>query len=102
MGQVINVEVLEGTDPDTITLVLDRGLTGQGTREFTAEDEVEGDRPEERLARELFAIAGVATVFVYGSTVVLGKTKSASWTDIKPDAVSAARNLFVFYDVNRV
>lgn len=102
MGQVINVDVLEGTDPATITLVLDRGLTGQGIREFTDPAQATGDRPEERLTRELFATGGVDSVHVYGNNVVIAKTPTGSWADIKPKAVSAARNLFVYYDVNRV
>lgn len=101
MGQLINVDVAEGADPETRTFFMDRGLTGQGLREFTSSDEADGDRSEERLARALFAIPGVATVFVYGSSVVVSKTYAASWDDLAPRCADAIRNLFIYYDVNR-
>lgn len=100
MGQVINVEVAAGTDAQTRTFFMDRGLTGQGLRAFTSPDEAGGDRSEERLARALFAVPGVATVFVYDSSVVVSKTQSASWDDLVPKCTDAIRNLFIYYDVN--
>ncbi|MBX7161399.1 MAG: NifU N-terminal domain-containing protein [Acidimicrobiia bacterium] len=101
MGQLINVDVAAGADPQTRTFYMDRGLTGQGLRAFTSPDEADGDRSEEHLARALFAIPGVATVFAYDSAVVVSKTESASWDDLAPRCADAIRNLFVYYDVNR-
>lgn len=101
MGQVINVDVAAGADAQTRTFFMDRGLTGQGLRAFTSPDEATGDRSDERLARALFAIAGVATVFVYDSAVVVSKTASASWDELAPRCADAIRNLFIYYDVNR-
>lgn len=102
MGQAINVDVVTGTDPQTRTFFMDRGLTGQGLRGFTGPAEAGGDRVEERLARALFAIPGVAAVSFYASSVTVSKTTSASWDDIEPRCVDEIRNLFIYYDVNRV
>lgn len=100
MGQVINVDVVAGADAQTRTFFMDRGLTGQGLRAFTSPDEATGDRSEERLARALFAVPGVATVFAYDSSVVVSKTPSASWDELEPRCVDVIRNLFIYYDVN--
>lgn len=102
MGQVINVDAVAGADPQTRTFFLDRGLTGQGLRAFTSPEEASGDRPEERLARNLFDTAGVVSVFFYESSIVVSKTASASWDEITPRCVDAIRNLFIYYDVNLV
>ncbi|MFN8104658.1 MAG: NifU N-terminal domain-containing protein [Acidimicrobiia bacterium] len=102
MGQVINVDVVAGADPQIRTFFIDRGLTGQGLRDFAGPEETTGDRSEERLARALFAIAGVAFVSAYASSVAVTKTAAASWDDLAPRCVDVIRNLFVYYDVNRV
>lgn len=102
MGQVINVKVLEGPDPDVRHFEMDRGLTGMGFRAYRDPDDATTDKPDDLLARRILAIDGVETAFVYGSVVSVSRAEGVDWSDLVPAIENEIRNLFVYYDVNRV
>lgn len=102
MGQIINVEVHTVDDESVRQFFMDRGLTGQGLLSYYEVSDATGDRPPDRLARRLFEIEGVTTVFAYDNVVSVTKADEASWEEIVPQAESLIRNLFIAYDVNRV
>jgi hypothetical protein len=102
VGQVINVTTAPSIDPSVRKFVMDRSLTGMGLREFWTPEDAAQHEPADTLAAHLFALPGVATVFVNGSVVTVTAVDAATWSELETQAVDVIRNLFVHYDVNRV
>lgn len=100
MGQVIKVEAREGPD-DTLYLDMDRSLTGMGLEAYYSPEDAKHDDPADELARQLFAIKGVSTVFINSNVVTLTRTPDADWGEIETQAADVIANLFIHYDVNR-
>ena len=102
MGQVINVTTAPSLEPSVRKFVMDRSLTGMGLREFWTPEDAAQHEPADTLAARLFALTGVATVFVNGSVVTVTAVDAATWGQLEGQVVDEIRNLFVHYDINRV
>ncbi len=82
----------EGTpNPATLKFLPGRYVMERGTADFTSPHRLNRNP----LASELFALAGVARVFLGGDFITVTKTDEASWQALKPQVLSALMDHFV-------
>jgi NFU1 iron-sulfur cluster scaffold homolog, mitochondrial len=82
----------EGTpNPATLKFLPGRDVMGAGTADFAAA-ETAGRSP---LAGALFALPGVARVFLGGDFVTVTKTDDTDWQSLKPQVLGAIMEHFV-------
>lgn len=82
----------EGTpNPATLKFLPGRDVMGSGTADF-ATAEAAAPSP---LAISLFALAGVARVFLGGDFVTVTKTDETDWTGLKPQILGTIMEHFV-------
>jgi hypothetical protein len=94
MGQPITVIEKRGERNDIVRFELNRSLTGMGHERYRADQEIQGNRPPDELARLLFAHGGVEAVHVYSNVVTVDLAPGAK-SDGLADIV---HSLFVHYD----
>ncbi|MFL5283423.1 MAG: NifU family protein [Rhodopila sp.] len=82
----------EGTpNPATLKFLPGRDVMGFSTADFASADSA-GRSP---LARNLFALPGVARVFLGGDFISVTKTDEISWQALKPQVLAAIMDHFV-------
>jgi Fe-S cluster biogenesis protein NfuA len=82
----------EGTpNPATLKFLPGRYVMEHGTADFASPTSAE----RSPLASELFALAGVARVFLGGDFITVTKTDEASWQALKPQVLGALMDHFV-------
>jgi Fe-S cluster biogenesis protein NfuA len=82
----------EGTpNPATLKFLPGRYVMGDGTADFASPQSAE----RSPLASELFALAGVARVFLGGDFITVTKTDETSWQTLKPQVLSSIMDHFV-------
>jgi Fe-S cluster biogenesis protein NfuA len=82
----------EGTpNPATLKFLPGRDVMGAGTADFAAPDAA----ARSPLATALFALPGVARVFLGGDFVTVTKNDVASWQALKPQVLGAIMEHFV-------
>ena len=82
----------EGTpNPATLKFLPGRYVMGGGTADFASPDSAE----RSPLASALFAMPGVARVFLGGDFITVTKTDDASWQALKPQVLAGIMEHFV-------
>ena len=82
----------EGTpNPATLKFLPGRYVMGSGTADFASPDSAE----RSPLASALFAMPGVARVFLGGDFITVTKTDDASWQALKPQVLAGIMEHFV-------
>ena len=82
----------EGTpNPATLKFLPGRTVMGAGTADFAAADAAQ----RSPLASALFALPGVARVFLGGDFITVTKSDAASWQGLKPQVLGAIMEHFV-------
>ncbi|MBV9735016.1 MAG: NifU family protein [Acidisphaera sp.] len=82
----------EGTpNPATLKFLPGRAVMGSGTADFAAADAAE----RSPLASALFALPGVARVFLGSDFVTVTKSDAISWQALKPQVLGAVMEHFV-------
>src|SRR5205814_2021871 len=82
----------EGTpNPATLKFLPGRYVMGAGTADFASPASAE----RSPLAIELFALPGVARVFLGGDFITVTKSDAASWQALKPQVLAAIMDHFV-------
>jgi Fe-S cluster biogenesis protein NfuA len=82
----------EGTpNPATLKFLPGRYVMGSGTADFASPDSAESSP----LASALFAMPGVARVFLGGDFITVTKTDDASWQALKPQVLAGIMEHFV-------
>ena len=82
----------EGTpNPATLKFLPGRYVMGSGTADFASPDSAE----RSPLASTLFAMPGVARVFLGGDFITVTKTEDASWQALKPQVLAGIMEHFV-------
>jgi len=82
----------EGTpNPATLKFLPGRYVMGSGTADFASADSAE----RSPLASALFAMPGVARVFLGGDFITVTKTDDASWQALKPQVLAGIMEHFV-------
>jgi NFU1 iron-sulfur cluster scaffold homolog, mitochondrial len=82
----------EGTpNPATLKFLPGRYVMGSGTADFASADSAE----RSPLASALFAMPGVARVFLGGDFITVTKSDDASWQALKPQVLAGIMEHFV-------
>ncbi len=82
----------EGTpNPATLKFLPGRDVMGFSTADFASADSAE----RSPLAIALFALPGVARVFLGGDFISVTKTDEVSWQTLKPQILAAVMDHFV-------
>jgi len=94
MGQPVTVVQKPTSRADVVRFEINRAITGMEALRYAAGDEVAGDRPPDRLARQLLGHPGVEAVHIYANviTVDLGAGVVAS-----EQLVDEIAELFTYY-----
>lgn len=83
------VRVQSTPNPNAMKFSLDRPVVeGSASRTLGSPEAARGDP----LAEPLFALAGVASVFMVADFITVIKTPNASWDVLVPDVVSVLEN----------
>lgn len=89
MGDV-QIRVQQTPNPNSLLYHVDRTVTEERMKQYNSADEA-GDDP---LAKALFAVEGVATVFFMPSSITVSKVPDGDWSEIGPAAEDAIRDHF--------
>jgi Fe-S cluster biogenesis protein NfuA len=85
------IETEATPNPATLKFLPGRDVMGDGTADFAAADTAE----RSPLASALFALPGVARVFLGGDFVTITKTDAIAWQALKPRVLGAIMEHFV-------
>lgn len=77
-------------NPNSMLFHVDRTVTEERMKQFDSVEDA-GDAP---LARALFAIDGVKSVFFMPTSITVSKVPEADWNDLAPAAETAIREHF--------
>src|SRR6202042_3832151 len=78
-------------NPATLKFLPGRYVMGSGTADFASPDSAE----RSPLASALFALPGVARVFLGGDFITVTKTEEIDWHGLKPQVLGAIMDHFV-------
>ncbi len=92
MGQPVTFLRTTSPRPGVLRFELNRSLTGMGHERYQAGEEVRGDRPPDELARRIFTLDGVRSIYMYSHmlTVELEEEGRSGFEDV-------IRELFTYY-----
>lgn len=93
MGQLITVDRRKSFRPDVAVFELNRSLSGMGHERYKPDDEIEGRRPVDELARRLFAAGGIDGVHIYSNVVTVDLASGSSGEGLD----EVIRGLFTYY-----
>lgn len=77
-------------NPNSLLFHVDRTVTEERMKQFNSAEDAAGAP----LARALFEIDGVASIFFMPNSITVSKSPGADWNDIAPVAEEAIRNHF--------
>ena len=89
MGEV-NIRVQPTPNPNSLLFHVDRTVTEERMKQFNSAEEA-ADVP---LAKALFEIGNVATVFFMPNSITVSKEPEGDWNGITPAAEAAIRAHF--------
>lgn len=89
MGEV-NIRIQPTPNPNSLLFHVDRTVTEKRMQQFNSADEAQ-DIP---LARALFAIEDVASIFFMPASITVSKSPDSDWDTIVPQAEEAIRTHF--------
>ncbi len=93
MGQLITVTRKPSVRSDVAIFELNRSLTGMGHERYLSAADATRNKPDDELARRLFAAGGVEGVHIYSNMVTVDLGDGAD-----PDAMAEIiRDLFTYY-----
>ena len=78
------IQTEDTPNPATLKFIPGTDVMGVGTAEFTSQEEAAGSA----LARRLFQIDGVASVFFGSDFLAVTKTETADWFALKPSILA--------------
>lgn len=90
MSQV-NVRIQQTPNPNSMLYLVDATVTDERMVQFNSADEAS----EAPLAKALFGIDGVVSVFFMPNSITVSKTPEVDWNDVGPRAEEAIRSHFV-------
>jgi CTP:molybdopterin cytidylyltransferase MocA len=71
MGQPVTVIKKKSSHPDVVRFELNRSISGMGHERYTSVDDADGDRPVDRIARQLLETGGVDRVHINSNVITL-------------------------------
>lgn len=76
----VSIDVQPTPNPNALKFNLSVRVVEQGSKSYTSKEAA----AESPLARRIFELDGVTSVFMLGNFVTVNKTGSASWDDLVP------------------
>jgi hypothetical protein len=86
----VNVRVQPTPNPNSLLFHVDRSVTEERMRQFNSLDDAAGAP----LAKALFEIQGVASIFFMPNSITVSKNPASDWDAIVPAAEDAIRSHF--------
>jgi len=86
----MNIIVSPTPNPNAMKFTVEVKLVAAGSRTFDSAKEAEADP----LAKCLFAVTGVKSVFILGSFVTVTRVAGVGWSDLLPRLERAMREHF--------
>jgi len=86
----VEIRVQPTPNPNSVLFHVDRTVIEERMKQFNTAD----DAADSPLAKALFAIEGVASVFFMPNSITVSKSPSGEWDTIVPDAEEAIRSHF--------
>jgi hypothetical protein len=93
MGQPITAIEKPSSVPGTVRFEINRNLTGMGHERYVAGTPVQGDRPPDRLARDLFARGGIDSVHIYNNVITIDLDEHRDAEGLK----EIVEGLYIYY-----
>jgi len=93
MGQPITVVQKHSHRPGVVRFEINRPLTGMGHERYLKDQEIDGVRPPDELARRLFDHGGIDAVHIYDNMITVDLSKGATDDGL----LDVIRQLFLFY-----
>lgn len=72
-------------NPNAMKFNVDRQVTSGGSESYASKEAAESSP----IAKAIFALDGVANVFMLGNFITVNKRDDASWNDLVPDVIEA-------------
>lgn len=86
----VNIRIQPTPNPNSLLFHVERTVTEERMKQFNSADEAEADS----LAKALFAIENVATIFFMPNSITVSKEPEGDWDEIAPAAEEAIRSHF--------
>jgi len=86
----VDITVQQTPNPNSLLFQVDRTVTEERMRQFNTADEAAGAP----LARSLFEIGGVASIFFMPQSITVSKDAGSEWDTIGPAAEAVIRSHF--------
>ena len=86
----VSIRAQATPNPNSLLFHVDRTVTEERMRQYNSA----GDAADAPLARALFEIGGVASVFFMPNSITVSKESEGDWDDIAPAAEAAIRSHF--------
>jgi Scaffold protein Nfu/NifU N terminal. len=77
----VSVDVQPTPNPNALKFNLSVKVIEQGSKSYTSKEAA----AESPLAKRIFELPGVTSVFMLGNFVTVNKTDEASWSDLVPE-----------------
>lgn len=81
----VHVEMQPTPNPNSVKFVVDRPVVEQGSKSYMSPQEAEVSP----LAKAIFDLGGVTSVFMLGNFISVNKESGADWTELAPRVVEA-------------
>ena len=86
----VEIRVQPTPNPNSLLFHVDRTVTDQRMKQFNSRE----DATDAPLAKALFEIDGVTSIFFMPNSVTVSKNSAGDWNDIAPAAEEAIRSHF--------
>ena len=86
----VQIRVQQTPNPNSLLYHVDRTVTEERMKQFSSAAEAETDP----LAKSLFDVGGVASVFFMPNSITVSKSADADWPSVGPAAEEAIRSHF--------
>jgi len=86
----VNIRVQPTPNPNSLLFHVDRTVTKERMKQFNSP----GDAADAPLAKALFEIGGVASVFFMPNSITVSKDAGGDWNDIEPAAKAKIHTYF--------
>jgi len=79
----VSVDIQPTPNPNALKFNLSVKVLEQGSKSYTSKEAA----AESPIAKRIFELEGVTSVFLLGNFVTVNKASSASWSDLAPEIV---------------
>ena len=93
MGQQITVVEKPAATPGVVRFETNRTITGTAHERYLRDQDIQGDRPADELARRLFARGGIDGIHIHSNVITVDLSRGAGTEGLQ----TLIHELFTFY-----